>query len=379
MRAEPTVAPVLPRYGENSLPDLACSLLSAMGVPGEPNPLELQPTACACLLVIDGLGWELLRDQPAVAPFLSELAVNGTVLAAGFPATTVTSLSSLGTGLPPGQHGMLGYQVAIPGKDRLLNGLRWDSSVDPHDWQPRDTVYERAARAGVATFRVASHALQNTGLSTAVMRGTQYRSADSLGALVAQAADVLRNADRALVTVYHAQLDGTGHVFGCLSDAWHYHLGHVDKLAEQLASAVPSGTSLYVTADHGMTDVIPEETFDADSLPALREGVALLGGEPRARHVYARPGAAKDVLAAWCETVGGHAWVLSREEAISAGWFGEVDPRLAGRIGDVVAAPVGPAAIVASRSEPLESSLIGMHGSLTSSDQLVPLLALPAM
>jgi hypothetical protein len=379
MRAEPTVAPVLPRYGENSLSDLASSLLATLGVPGEPNPLDLPPTRRACLLVIDGLGWELLRDQPAVAPFLSELAVNGAVLAAGFPATTVTSLSSLGTGLPPGQHGMLGYQVAVPGRGKLLNGLRWDDSVDPRAWQPRDTVYERAARAGVATYRVASRSLEKTGLSAAVMRGTEYRPAESLGALVAQGADALRGADRSLVTVYHAQLDGTGHTFGCTSDAWHYHLAHVDKLAEQLASAVPSGTSLYITADHGMTDVAPEDRFDVDEMPGLLAGVELLGGEPRARHVYARPGAGADVLAAWSETLGGRAWILSRDEAIAAGWFGEVDPRLAGRIGDVVAAPAGPWAIVATRTERLESSLIGMHGSLTSSDQLVPLLSLPAV
>ncbi len=115
MRAEPTVAPVLPRYGESTLADLAASLLASLGVPGEVNPLGLPPVARSCLLIVDGLGWELLRDQPAIAPFLSELAVNGAPLTAGFPATTVTSLSSLGTGRPPGQHGMLGYQVAIPG------------------------------------------------------------------------------------------------------------------------------------------------------------------------------------------------------------------------------------------------------------------------
>jgi hypothetical protein len=379
MRAEPAVAPVLPHYGENSLADLACSLLAAAGVPGEPNPLALPPSARICLLVIDGLGWELLRDHQATAPFLSELTLNGAVLAAGFPATTVTSLSSLGTGLPPGQHGMLGYRVAVPGEDRLLNGLRWAEDVDPRGWQPHATVYERAARAGVSTYRVAARSLQNTGLSEAVMRGTQYRPAESLGALVAQAAEALRGSDRCLVTVYHAQLDGTGHTFGCSSDAWRYHLGHVDKLAEQLASAMPAGTALYVTADHGMVDVPPEDTFDADALPGLREGVALLGGEPRARHVYARPGAAGDVLDAWREIVGGRVWVLSRDEAIAQGWFGEVDPRLAARIGDVVAAPAGPWAVIASQTEPLESSLIGMHGSLTSSDQFVPLLSLPVI
>jgi hypothetical protein len=371
MRAEPTIAPVLPHYGENSLADLATSLLASLGVAGEHNPLDLPPARRACLLVVDGLGWELLRDQPATAPFLSELAINGAVLAAGFPATTVTSLSSLGTGLPPGQHGMLGYQVAVPGQNKMLNGLRWDDAIDP-----RETVYERAANAGVATYRVAARSLQKTGLSTAVMRGTEYRTAESLGALVAQGADALRGAGRTMVTVYHAQLDGTGHTFGCYSDAWHYHLSHVDKLAEQLASAAPAGTQLYVTADHGMTDVAHEDRFDVDELPALREGVELLGGEARARHVYAKPGAAADVLAAWRETLGGYAWILSRDEAIAAGWFGPVDDRFAARIGDVVAAPAGPWAIVATKAERLESSLVGMHGSLTSADQLVPLLSL---
>jgi hypothetical protein len=379
MRAEPTVAPVLPRYGESTLSDLASSLLASLGVPGEGNPLGLSPAPRACLLVVDGLGWELLRDQPAIAPFLSELAVNSAPLTAGFPATTVTSLSSLGTGRPPGQHGMLGYQVAIPGTRKILNGLRWDNSVDPLAWQPDSTVYERAAAAGVLTYRVAASVLERTGLSMAVMRGTEYRPADSMGALVAQAADALRGADRALVTVYHGQLDGTGHTFGAGSDAWRFHLGHVDKIAEQLAAILPARTALYVTADHGMVDVGPDDRIDVDALPELRQGVALLGGEPRARHVYAQPGAGPDVLATWAEVIGDRAWVLPRDQAIAAGWFGPVNPALAARIGDVVAAPAGPFAIVATKAERLESSLIGMHGSLTSADQLVPLLCLPAL
>jgi hypothetical protein len=378
MPAEPAVAPVLPRYGQRSLPDLATSLLSSLGVAGEPNVLGLPSAARACLLVVDGLGWELLRDHPAAAPFLSEMAVNAAPLTAGFPATTVTSLSSLGTGRPPGQHGMLGYQVAIPGEGRLLNGLRWDKSVDALAWQPGTTIYERATDAGVSAFRVAPANLEKTGLSIAVMRGNCYRPADSLGALAAEAADALRWSDRALVTVYHAQLDGTGHVFGCGSEAWRLQLAHVDKLAEHLATAIPAGTPLYVTADHGMIDVAPEDRIDADTTPGLLDGVALLGGEPRARHLYTVPGAADDVLQTWRDIVGDRAWVLSRDEAVAAGWFGPVEPWLADRIGDVVVAPAGSYAVIASQSEVLESSLIGMHGSLTSSDQLVPLLRMEA-
>jgi hypothetical protein len=376
----PTTLPSLPRYGESSLSDLTPSILASLGAAKEPNPLGLPPADRVCLLVVDGLGWELLREHPAAAPFLSELAVAGRPLSAGFPATTATSLASLGTGRPPGQHGVLGYQVAVPGEGRLLNALRWDNRVDPVAWQPGSTVFERAAAAGIAGFRVAQHSLAGTGLSIATMRGAEVVPADTLGALVAQAAAALRGADRALAMVYHGELDATGHVFGCMSDAWRYHLGHVDKLAEQLAGALPPGTTLYVTADHGMVDVPPQDRVDADALPELGAGVALLGGEPRARHVYAQPGAAADVLTAWREILGHRAWVASRDEAIADNWFGPVDEsRVAPRIGDVVAAAVGSYAVVATETEPRESKLVGMHGSLTPADQLVPLLALAPM
>jgi Type I phosphodiesterase / nucleotide pyrophosphatase len=373
----PESMPALPQYGAAALSDLASSVLAALGTPDEANPLGLPSADRVCLLVVDGLGWELLREHPAAAPFLSELAVAGRPLTAGFPATTATSLASLGTGRPPGQHGLLGYQVAVPGAGRLLNALRWDKRVDPVVWQPTATIFERAAAAGIGAFRVAQSPLERTGLSEAAMRGAEYRGADTLGALVAETATALRHQDRALAMVYHGDLDATGHVWGCGSDAWRYHLGHVDKLAEQLASALPPGTTLYITADHGMVDIGPQDKIDADALPELRAGVALLGGEPRARHVYAEPGAAADVLAAWRETLGPRAWVASRDEAVADGWFGPVEPAMADRIGDVVAAPAGSWALVATVTEPRESALIGMHGSLTFADQLVPLLTWP--
>jgi hypothetical protein len=375
----PTSLPALPHYGDSSLADLATSVLASLGVAGEPNPLRLADADRVCLLVVDGMGWELLREHPAAAPFLSELAVSGRPLTAGFPATTATSMASLGTGRPPGQHGVFGYQVAVPGEDRLLNAMRWDSRVDPVAWQPGSTIFERAAAAGIGAYRVSHAGFRQTGLFAATMRGAEYLSANTLGALAAEAAAALRRSDRVLAMVYHGELDATGHVFGSSSDAWRYHLGHVDKLAEQLSGALPPGTTMYVTADHGMVDVPPQDRIDVDTVPGLREGVALVGGEPRARHVYAVPGAAGDVLAAWREALGHRAWVAPRDEAIAEGWFGPVEPWLASRIGDVVAAPAGPWAIVATKAEPRESALIGMHGSLTPADQLVPLLTLSAI
>lgn len=369
--SEQDAGPLLPGYGRSSLADLGESLLAAAGVPAA-NPLGLDPAARSCLLLVDGLGWELLARHRQEAPFLASLA--GGPLTAGFPATTATSLASLGTALPPGRHGMLGYQVRVPGTGRLLNALRWDKTVDPVTWQPAPTVFERAAAAGVACCRVAAGDLEKSGLSVAAMRGADYRAADTPGALAAVAAAAVSEAPRVLATVYTGALDATGHAHGASSLAWALQLAHVDRLAQQLAEQLPAGTAMYVTADHGMVDVPPGERIDADAVPALREGVALLGGEGRARHVYARPGAAGDVLAAWRETLGDRAWVLSRDEAVTAGWFGPSDPAVTGRAGDVVAALRGRSAVVASKSEPRESALAGMHGSLTPDEQRIPLL-----
>jgi hypothetical protein len=374
MTTEPIPPLNPPPYGSGTLPDLACSLLASLGVRGEPNPLGLPAAVRVCLLVVDGLGWELLRDHRAAAPFLSELADRGGPIAAGFPSTTVTSLGSLGTGRTPGEHGMLGYQVAIPGQGKLLNGLRWDADVDPAEWQPARTIYQRAAAAGVRACHVASSRFRGTGLTTAFARGAEYIGANTLGAIAAEAQHALAGGDPVLATAYHGDLDATGHTHGVSSAAWRYHLVHVDKLAEQLATGLPDGSVLYVTADHGMIDVGPDERIDVDDTPALRDGVALLGGEPRARHVYTEPGAAADVLAAWREVLGERAAVRSRDEAVAEGWFGEVRPDLEPRIGDVVAAPAGTTAIVATKAEPRESALVGMHGSLTQDEQLVPLL-----
>jgi len=380
MTPEPRHPPIVPSYGAATLSDLTSSILASLDpeAPESQNVLGLTPVQRACLLIVDGLGWELLRAHPAVAPFLSELALNSKPITAGFPATTVTSLGSICTGRPPGQHGLLGYQVLIPGENRLLNGLRWDSRIDPRQWQPLPTIYEQAAAAGIAAVHVAQGSFRGSGLTVATMRGADFRSADSMGALAAQAAAAIWENGRALVTAYHGDLDNTGHGFGVGSDAWYNQLAHVDKLAEQLAGALPSGTSMYVTADHGMVDVGPEDKFDVDAAPDLRAGVALLGGEPRARHLYTRRGAAADVQATWREVIGDRAWVLSREEAIKEGWFGPVDAGMADRIGDVVVAPAGSFALVATKAEPRESALFGMHGSLTNAEQLVPALTFTA-
>lgn len=364
--------PLVPAYGAGSLPDLARSLLAAHGL-DEPNPLGLAPAARTCLFLVDGLGAELLRAHADAAPFLSGTLAGARTLTAGFPATTVTSLCSLGTGATPGEHGMLGVTLAVPGTGRLFNCLRWTGPpVDPRDWQPGTTVYQRAAAAGIEPVYVAPAAFQGTGLTEAVHRGVRHVPADTVDERVTRTLAELRR-PRAHVVVYYGDLDAVGHTGGWGSPQWRRQLTIVDAMAERLADGLPPGSALYVTADHGMVNA--GEKLDAEATPALAHGVALLGGEARARHVYTEPGAAADVLDAWREALRGRAWVVSRQEAVDSGWFGpRVRAEWLGRIGDVLAVPFTDLVITAPSAHPAEALLVGYHGSMTAAEQHVPLL-----
>ncbi|MFF5756617.1 alkaline phosphatase family protein [Streptomyces longwoodensis] len=372
-----------PQYGSGSLADLLPTLAAGAGVPGLTATIEeLAPADRNCVFLVDGLGWEQLRAHPDEAPFLTSLLPasrggTGRPITAGYPATTATSLASVGTGLPPGAHGLPGYTVRNPQTGELMNQLRWQPWTAPGAWQPYPTVFQLAHDAGVHAAQVSSPTFQNTPLTKVALSGGTFHGRLTGEERVDFAAEQLAAGDRALVYTYYAELDGAGHRYGVASDTWRGQLMYVDRLAQRLAEQLPPRSALYVTADHGMVDIPfdEEHRIDFDEDWELRAGVALLGGEGRARHVYAVPGAVNDVLFCWREVLGEQFWVASRDEAIAAGWFGpRVDDRVYARIGDVVAAAHDDVLLIASEREPKESAMVGNHGSLTPAEQFVPLL-----
>jgi predicted AlkP superfamily pyrophosphatase or phosphodiesterase len=364
------------------------SLLSALGAPGFANELAIEPVDRACLFLVDGLGWEQLLAHPEEAPFLASVASGelSRSITASFPATTTASLASLGTGLPPGEHGLVGYTFALPGHDRAMNSLRWElygigppvdlvGEVVPERFQPVPTVLERAEAAGLEPVLIGPLDHANSALTRAILRGSRYRGADSPEDLIRVALGELTSGSRSSAYAYYPWLDTAGHVKGIGSEEWLGQLRLIDRMAEAIAEGLPSGSLLAVTSDHGMVNLDPSHLIDLDAEPGLATGVRLLGGEARARHVYAEWDREVSVLAAWRERLGDRMWVASRDEAIADGWFGpRVADRVRDRIGDVVAAAHGPVGIVQRKVDPLQAMFVGHHGSMTRAEQLVPLL-----
>lgn len=365
--------PVVPRYGDDTLADLLPAIGAHLGVPGASDSLGLPDAGGYVVLLVDGLGWHQ-REYWTVAPFLSGLAARA--ITCGVPSTTATSITSFGTGLTPGQHGIAGYSFRYPVAGQVLNTLQWASGVHPLDVQPQLTYLERLAAAGVRTATVGPARFAGSGLTTVALRdGTFLGVADEEDhpRRIELAADAVGDGQRCMVYVYERSLDHTGHGHGVGSPAWLAALARCDDLARELRAALPADTRLVITGDHGMVDVPASARLVVEDEPGLLAGVDTFAGEGRFRQLYTASGRAEPVLRRWRERLGDQAWVVSRQEAFDAGWFGPVNPRVADRFGDVLVAMRGDGAVM-SRTLPKEFSLVGMHGSLTAAEMTVPLL-----
>ena len=368
---------VRPAYGKSSLADLLPSVSALLGVPGGADVLGLRAyldgVQRIAVLVVDGLGSYQMPVLTPHAPIVGDLPC--LTLTSGFPSTTPVSLVTLGTGVTPGTHGILGFTLRRP-DGGILNHIQWDEDPDPREWQPVRTVFSLAAANGVAVTAVTLPEFEGSGLTVAAHRGAAFAGSPDLSALSERMLTALSaEPGPALVYGYHPDLDRCGHADGVGSPAWISAAEDVGVLISRLVDGLPAGSALLVTADHGQINVPVEGRIDMGVVPALSAGVVAVAGEPRVRYLYAADGAVGDVVAAWRSAFGPSAWVMTREEVIDGGWFGPVPVGHAGRIGDVVVVCLERAVALATGWEPAAvAGLVAFHGSVTAAEMTVPLL-----
>jgi hypothetical protein len=378
--ANPSVLPGPPGppgYGTRSLADVLPSLAAGLGVPHLPDALGIGRCESALLLLVDGLGAALLEEHADDAPTLAALAA-GRSLDAGFPASTPISVASLGTGLPPGAHGLVGLTMREQGV--VLDTLKWttdgrDASAlaVPEEVQPHPTVFDRVAEAGLCPVVVSSRMFRNSALTRAALRGADYRGVVAHGDLIALARQAVTRPG-SLVYAYVSELDTVGHVHGPGSAAWRLQLREIDLLVRLLIEDLPAGIVVAVTGDHGMVTMRGPSVVDLDERPDLQQDLALVAGEPRVRYLYVADGVRDRVRQRWTEALGDAFWIGTRDEVLEAGWLGpRTEPDVAQRMGDLVVVALGEGGVIRGAAEPVVSRLLGQHGSWTDAERRVAL------
>ena len=138
------------------------------------------PARRAVVVLLDGLGDDLLRRRGGHAPFAALAARRRhTGCRCGFPSTTATvdgQLRHRAAGRP--RTGCSATRCSCRSEDRLLNELSWEDGPDPERWQPEPTVFERAAAAGLSVTRVGPGFFDGSGLTRAALRGGRFVAAD---------------------------------------------------------------------------------------------------------------------------------------------------------------------------------------------------------
>ena len=359
------------------LSQITPSIFSSLGLESAVDHLAVgqSPMGRELLFLIDGFGFDTLTTYADAMPTMSRMFNYGRIQTA-FPSTTATSLATLTTGQLPGAHGMLGYTVQVPRSGgRLLNALKWDERVDPEIWQPVETLFQRATAAGINVTHVAAKRYENSGFTRAVFRGAQYKGANVVTDLVAETKSALQ-ATPSFVYLYVNDLDNAGHSDGVGSDKWIAALTMIDQIVSQLMKEVPKGTRIWVTSDHGMINVEEKIIIGLDN--PLLQGVSVVAGEPRARHIYLEsdsPAARIETASLWQEYLRDKALVLTREQAISSNLFGtDVSPDALDRMGEVIAIARGGVVLLDADRAEKEGAMVGHHGADSEIESQVGLL-----
>ncbi|QEO13035.1 alkaline phosphatase family protein [Agromyces intestinalis] len=350
---------------------------------GEANPLGLPGARSAIVALVDGLGASNLASRAGHARHLAGRMSRRDVIRTVFPSTTAAAIASFSTGEPPGVHGIVGYRVLEPAADRVVNQLNgWDAGLLPDDWQRSATWFEQAVARGIRTVAVGAARYATSGFTRAVLRGAEYRAAATIADRVDAALELISGVQPTIVYLYIPELDQLAHSHGWESERWLAALETVDAELARLDRLVPRGTGTLVTADHGVVDVPAHRHVFVDDRPDLLDGVRHIAGEPRCLALHLDPSlpdaSRARLIDGWRRAEEGRSWVLTRDEALTAGLYGpaaRIPLEVRARIGDVlVAARSGIAYYDRRETNRTAEKMIGQHGSWTDEESRVPLI-----
>lgn len=372
------------------------------------------------MVLVDGLGWQMLRERAGHTPNLRRLLADSDYLHTCAPSTTAAALTTLATGVYPGAHAMVGYAVRdpllrghlgaghVPGPGDVFDLITFkNSSHDPLTWQSVPTLIERAnANAGcgpqLGAVSIGRSKFAGSGLSLAAWRGFKHIGVDALDQRPYQAYRAIKDGAK-LVYLYVGELDHAGHNHGWHSDKWLEALEALDAMVGQLFRRLPTGTRIVLTADHGMVDTDRHHRIDLAKEKELAKDVVAVAGESRFLQLYVaddvasapaagspglgvagprgdggvvensgREELAQSVAKRWAEFLGDRAiWVGTDPSPL----MGPLSPGARAAVGDVLVALNDNWTVVDSRVQSFHATqLIGVHGSLTPVELEVPLI-----
>ena len=339
-----------PDYAGNSIVNLMGSITGACG--GRPLHPTLRDHDTAdwagqhiVLLVLDGLGWDILQSYGA-GSFLARHAQRR--MTSVFPSTTAAAITTYQSGLTPLQHAMTGWFVWLKelgtAAPILLAKPRWGDAhfntagIDYHEIYRFAPLFPQLQRdcaiVSPAYYKGSDFSTHTTGDA----RWYGYRS---LAGCMRQAKHAVASAKgHSFTYVYWPMYDSLCHKHGSYSAQAKEHFATLDAAVERLAASLKSmNVRLLASADHGFCNVPPQQQLHMESYPDLNACLNIpLCGEPRVPYAYVKPAQAALFEELVRHHLGHCCTLVTRRQALEQGWYGtgEPNPAWADRVGDYI-------------------------------------------
>ena len=383
---------ILPDYHEGSIVNLMQSILVGLGDATHtdhyaPHPLvsaqALRDAGKVVLFVIDGLGYDYLRETVAGGVLDAHLRAR---LTSVFPSTTATAITTFMTGNAPQQHALTGWYMWFREIGVVAAPLPFTSRAGGVSLASTGVDAERlfasrpiADRLDTRCFVVQRRDLVDSHYTNAFRGKAEVRGYRSLSGFFDVVREIVKADEACFVYAYWPQLDALSHGFGADHERTRKHLREIDaRFAGFLDSARGSGTTVLLTADHGFVDTAPETRLELDDHPRLADTLVLpLCGEGRVPFCYVDPAKRALFETYVSEELGDCCVAIANRELLSGAYFGlgEPHPRLGERVGHY--------ALLMKDNFVLRDRLlgegerpvhVGVHGGTTRAEMHVPMV-----
>ncbi len=294
----------LPDYNGGSIVNLLASIIRSRGGRSPHADLDVLPAgqlkgaSKVVYLVVDGLGKDQLDRYLASgprSPFFSESPHQ--TMTTVFPATTAAAVTTFSTGASPAEHGILGWHLHLHDLGMVSTILRAVTRTgapmagDPFELKNYLKLPLPLESVKCRKELISWGDIPESRFSRAGVRWNRKHSCTTLTGLSRQIEAFAKTPGRALAYAYWPGYDSFCHEAGCEDRRTVRHLAGIDRMLARLARQLRgTGTTLIVTADHGLVDSAPAHRISFREIPGFYDCLALLpSGDARCAHCFVRP------------------------------------------------------------------------------------------
>ncbi len=335
-------------------------------------------------LVIDSLGFKQFVKYSKVIAAKSFYFPLSSV----FPSITSTAIMSLHTGVPPEQHGLLGYKIFIEELGTIIDTLKFSSEkaqfrdsltklgLDFSNYLWRQSLHKQVNEENILDVSLYHYTIASTGLSS-VLHNNIVSFGDPIDAFSLAGKLLCKENDRKLLHIYLEVVDELSHKYGPES----LQVEMSFKILEESLKAIKLGlpediakrTILVLTSDHGQHATNPSQIINMQGLESeenvkyFRSGIGKSG---RTLHFYVKPEMLDEGYSLISDIIGDRGMVFKYEDLKKIIFQRKnYNLKVKQRLGDIICVLTGgyTANLKNNESENriIDTPLLGQHGGLT--------------